>query len=310
MSLVVQVNYTVRPGHFAVEHTQVRYIRFGPLTSPIRFDGCDQLIAAIRSIFPSWNIREIPAHEASSPAIKFKKRDGRYFWQSRHFPPPPEWERRKRYFNIKDTAADFHFVFFDWFMSEQPEAFQIHSAAVEIGGKLVVFPSAKRAGKSSLTAALARRGHRVFCDDVLILDLKHYEALSLGIMPRLRVPLPNNMSSEERDFISRHTGLSSKSSIYLKIVEPMMADYGSRATIDAIVMLDRHEQQTEAGLRPAGQANTLARLITQNSAGEHSPTLIFDTLLDIVRNVELHHLNYTTLAEAGDVLEEHFAKRP
>ncbi|XQU07422.1 hypothetical protein P4544_12225 [Halomonas sp. LY9] len=51
-----------------------------------------------------------------------------------------------------------------------PELVGLHCGSVEMGGKLVIFPDAHRAGKSTLTAAFAAAGQRVFGDDVLALN--------------------------------------------------------------------------------------------------------------------------------------------
>lgn len=49
--------------------------------------------------------------------------------------------------------------------------FTLHASAIAIGGVAVAFIGAKQAGKSTMAAALHRRGHTLIVDDVLALDL-------------------------------------------------------------------------------------------------------------------------------------------
>ena len=60
----------------------------------------------------------------------------------------------------------------------------LHGSAVQIGGHAVIFSGRSGAGKSTLAAALARRGHRLLCDDVCALDF------SGGTVPLLRAAFP------------------------------------------------------------------------------------------------------------------------
>ena len=61
-----------------------------------------------------------------------------------------------------------------------------------IAGRLVVFPNVRRAGKSTLSAAPARAGHRVFSDDVVPFSVPAAapaRGLAMEIAPRLLLPM-------------------------------------------------------------------------------------------------------------------------
>jgi hypothetical protein len=47
----------------------------------------------------------------------------------------------------------------------------IHASAVAVGGRVVAFTAPAGGGKSTLVAALGKRGLPMFCDDTLVLDL-------------------------------------------------------------------------------------------------------------------------------------------
>jgi hypothetical protein len=66
--------------------------------------------------------------------------------------------------------------------------FPLHASAVRIGDSAVAFAGRSGAGKSSLAAALLRRGHTLLADDVCALDLSAPEApLVLPSFPRLKL---------------------------------------------------------------------------------------------------------------------------
>lgn len=288
------------------EDLSTRYLRFNPFSAPVQFDDCADLIAGIRSIFLGWDITESATRGEKSPVIRFRKKSDRFIWHSRHFPPPKGWRKYGRYRRIKETVADFHYVFFDWYTVERPTHFCLHCAAVEMAGKLVIFPNTRRAGKSTLVTEMARRGHRIFCDDVLIIVPETSEGLGLGIMPRLRLPLPDNLSEEQRRFVTDNIGLHGTSTAYLNLDEMTLAAFGATAPIGAVVLLDRQDGLVEAAFHPAGRAETLARLIYQNAPEKLSPTMIFDRLSEIVEAADLRRLYYSDLSDAADLLERAF----
>lgn len=61
----------------------------------------------------------------------------------------------------------------------------LHASAVSVCGQAVVIAGPKGAGKSTLAAALAERGHAVLTDDVVAFDL------SDGTTPRVQIGPPN-----------------------------------------------------------------------------------------------------------------------
>lgn len=84
------------------------------------------------------------------------------------------------------AVEDFHYRFLDWHSLENRNHFCLHGAAVRLGDGLVVFPSKKKAGKSTLVSELARQGETVFCDDVPPVDPESWHGIAFGIQPRVR----------------------------------------------------------------------------------------------------------------------------
>ena len=65
----------------------------------------------------------------------------------------------------------------------------LHGAAVEINGKAVGLIGDSGVGKSSLTAAFLRRGHRVLGDDHLVIDGRGAEVAAVPALPWLKFEL-------------------------------------------------------------------------------------------------------------------------
>ena len=91
-----------------IKDSATRYLHFGPLRAPVRFEGCEDLIAAMRSLFLGWDISVNGMRGDHTPVIRYRWKNDRFIWHSKHYPSPENWEKRRRYLVVKDTAADFH----------------------------------------------------------------------------------------------------------------------------------------------------------------------------------------------------------
>jgi hypothetical protein len=127
------------------------------------------------------------------------------------------------------------------YLLAHPSNLCLHCGAAEFAGRLVVFPSRSRAGKSTLMARLAQGGMRIYTDDVLPLVNGERDGRSLGIAPRLRLPLPERASSALRGFVNEHSVLRDDDYAYLRQPSPACAAFGATAPLGAAVLLDRQE---------------------------------------------------------------------
>ena len=66
-----------------------------------------------------------------------------------------------------DAACSFIVDLIRAYIAAAPSLLCLHGAAAEFAGRLVVFPTPYRSGKSTLTAYLAAAGVRVYADDIL-----------------------------------------------------------------------------------------------------------------------------------------------
>lgn len=185
----------------------------------------------------------------------------------------------------------------------------LHAAAVEIGGRLVVFPATNRAGKSTLVGAFAARGRRVFADDLLPVDLDAAEAAASGCLPRLRLPLPRSAPQELVDCLAAKTVLSDGYYAYLRAGDHVVP-HGARAPIGAVVILDRREEMQAAALEPLTPDETLLRLLLQDTKQDHDAGWALDRYLALIENARMFKLRYADIGAALDCLESAFATWP
>ena len=185
-------------------------------------------------------------------------------------------------------------------LAEQQERLCLHSAAVEIAGRLVVFPSDYRAGKSSFVVALAAQGQRIFSDDVLPLTA-FGDGVAPGLAPRLRRPLPMDMSATLRAFVESHRGPTSPRYRYLDLDSGHLAGFGEAAPIGAFVLLER-EEGAEARLIETSAGEVLRRLVLRNFARGVPAPVILERLRALVESGPRYRLRYARAEEGAALL--------
>jgi hypothetical protein len=279
--------------------------RFADFSRPVAFSDCPEIPEALKKIFVGWNIRPDERTGAPAPIIKLSKPDHRYLWLSDHIQPRARWAN-KRPTTITSTIADFHYKFYDWYTMTFPTHLCLHCAAVQIGGGLVIFPNTQKVGKSTLTTRLAMAGKRVFCDDVLSYCPTQKKGLALGILPRVRLPLPDSLPDAYKAYIKNNTALGSENYAYIQPSEKTFAPYGQTLPIHAVVILDRNEDVTAAQIEPINSATAMSAILHQNFVVENSPTETFDHVLEMLKPCELITMRYSNLDDAANALVDHF----
>ncbi|MDJ0975088.1 MAG: hypothetical protein QNJ98_11555 [Planctomycetota bacterium] len=272
-----------------------RFVQFADLSGPVRFTGCDDLIEAIESILCGWDVREVSRDQASwSPMRVTRTREGYRRVTPRH--PTPSRSRDKLRPDVVSALCGFHFELIDWFSDEHADRTYIHGAGVESEDGLTLFPALAKAGKSTLTVALAAEGRRIHTDDVVPVDLETGEAVALGIAPRLRPPLPENAPAL-RAFVEEHSGPARGNRQYIRLPEGRLAPLGARAPIQRIVLLKR-KKSGPARLKPVSAGDALERIILQNFTRELPAGDILDTLHRVVEGADCYKLRYSAVDDA------------
>lgn len=276
-----------------------RFVQLADLSGPVRFSGCDDLVDAIGSILHGWDLRDVPAGAAGwSPMRVARVREGYRRVTTRH--PTPSRSRDKLRPDLVSALCGFHFELIDWFIDEHADRTYLHGAGVEATDGLTLFPALAKAGKSTLTVALAAAGQRIHTDDVVPIDLETGEAVALGIAPRLRPPLPENAPAL-RTFVQAHSGPARGNRQYVRLPEGRLAPLGARTPIRRIVLLKR-KKAGAARLKPVSASDALERIILQNFTRELPAGDILDTLHRVVEAADCYKLRYGAVDDAVGAL--------
>lgn len=272
----------------------------------IAYQDCPDIADAVAGILTGWQVR----HELVGGPVGIRARvaraKGAYKWRGPRTTMPLEWQKDPPR-TAMEAVCDIHDVFFDWYLDANPDMLCLHGAAVRIGTGLVLFPSIGKAGKSVLTAALAAAGHEVFCDDVLAIEPTRNCGVALGFAPRLRQPLPKQLSRELSDFIEDRSGYSDRNWRYLQLSRGEIAPLGRRARIAGVVLLDRRPSGA-ARLRQVEPGYVLKELIAQNFARSVPPLDILARLHAIADGARLAWLTYSKPEDAAALLGREFGR--
>jgi hypothetical protein len=271
----------------------------------IAFTGCEDVLDALPTIFHGWKIQlcsRIGKPKLHAHVMKTAR--GRYLWRSNSMPRPEPWDSEPPT-SAMDVICDVHDVLFDWFLKDNPRHLCLHAAAVRLGRGLVCFPSVHKAGKSTLCVALAAVGQTVYSDDVLPIEPRKNFGVAMGIMPRLRRPLPARLDPSLRDFIADRKGPADRDWLYVKLRGAEVSPFGQHAPIKALVFLDR-KRQSRAQLKPIDKSEMLRELILQNFADQIPPVSIMDRLLAMTKNAQCSQLQFDRVLDAANLLVDKF----
>jgi hypothetical protein len=214
------------------------------------------------------------------------------------------WDKRPPE-TAMNVISDVHDVLFDWYLTDHPEMLCLHAGAVDFGPGLVCFPSIRKAGKSTLGVALAARGFRFFCDDVLPVEPPSLEGIAMGTAPLLRKPLPTSLGENLIAFVAAHAGPSNENWTYVCLPADRAAPFGSRKAIRVLVLLERREA-ARASLEPIAKPEMMRELVMQNFGARGSPALVVDSFATLIETRDCFRMIYDDVMEAVDLLGEQF----
>lgn len=271
---------------------------------------CEELVAGLKKILRGWDLVELAVSDSIQPAMVITREGDTYDWML----PSGRLTAKDLFGRPESTTSalsDVHYLLNGWFVDRFSEYFTLHCAAVRFADGVVLFPGGHRAGKSLLTAALAAGGHMVFGDDVVAIDPAANEALALGMLPRVRLPLPPQaMGGKLRKFLDTHAALADVEQQYLDLGPDRLADIGTSLPIRAVVQLKRSNKSGPASLADVTGGAALRALISQNYSTAMPASVVFDHLHNIVSAASCHTMSYHSVEDAVSVLETAFAQNP
>jgi hypothetical protein len=191
----------------------------------VAFISSEALYRYIFTVLRDWGIKKIDPPDEQRPVITIRKTDSGFQRQSRWLSKP------KIFRNPIDTVCDFIVDLIHAYIADNEGLLCLHCAAVKFNQGIVVFPNTYRAGKSILSLKLVSCGGQLFTDDVLPITSHGNFGMALGILPRLRLPLPEALGGEFSNFAFEHAGPKSDRYLYVKLSKREQAELGTTAPI-------------------------------------------------------------------------------
>jgi hypothetical protein len=278
----------------------VTLLEFAGVSRPVALVGCGELVSVIRAVLRGWKVRETAAPSTDDAVMTIRKTARGYRRESRWLSRPTTYP------DPVNAVCDFLVDLIKAYVADQPSMLCLHTAAVELGDGLVIFPSVYKAGKSTLSIHFAASGARLYADDVLPIAGGSNEGVAPGLLPRLRVPLPDDAGPRFDDFVARRRGPESGRFLYVDLDEDELAPHGARAPIRGIVLLERADVDTPT-LTKLAASEALKRAIAQNFARDVPALDILDRLHAIADSAQCWELRYRSGEDAVAVLRDAFA---
>jgi hypothetical protein len=126
----------------------------------------------------------------------------------------------------------------------------IHAAAVEVGGRALLFPAPGRNGKTTIASAFLRAGHRVLSEDLTCCDTTQTPSLYPGpAMLRVRRDVYENL-----EIPSTHPVAEDEDRVHLALDDDARGD-GSPVPIAGVVFLRRGDGAPPVVERRAARAS-------------------------------------------------------
>lgn len=271
-------------------------IVFRGLSAPLRMTAAAPLLPVLHQIVTGWpfaaGISDIP------PFYSVTGEPGEpLFWCDCHIDNRP-----RRRFDPVNAVCDVVSALALALPAERPELICLHAAGVAFGGRLVIFPNIRKAGKSTLSAALAQAGHPVFSDDVVPIffdEQQQGHGLAMGIAPRLRLPLPERAGQGFRDWVATVRGPANRQYQYLRLDQP---PHGASLPLGAFVILDRKDEPVSARLDPVAPDQAMDALLFQNFTRDRHSGDVLKVMAAMLTDLPVYRLTFCDLEDAVEIL--------
>ena len=180
----------------------------------------------------------------------------------------------------------------------------LHAGSVMVGGGLAVLIGGSNAGKSSVALQLAAAGYRLFGDDRIAIepgDAGALRGLCLGLMPKVRLPLPPDCGARFAEFVEGYSEVQDETAAYLKPWEGEAATFGETGRLGALVVLNRSEG-APATLDRLGRAALLRAMIENVTAPQLDAEALVAQLDALARSAPGYALGFGSSREAAALL--------
>lgn len=282
-------------------------IFFQGIASPARIVGAGDLVAELPVVAVGWSLSVAVIDPVLTPFFTISAEVGseKLACQSRF--QPGKTRRLDKLNAICDLMAALALAL--------PEAdaqlICLHAAAVKVAGQVLIFPNTRRAGKSTLSVALALAGEQVIGDDVVPLGFDsdgRAHAHGMGISPRLRLPLPSTVTPEFRAGVASAGGMKNAQYHYIRL--PDQPAQGARFPVGAFVILDRQDDPVPARIEKVSPDRAMDVLLYQNFTRDRHSGDVLRGVAGMLRARPVFRLTYSDLEGAVRCLQSTFANAP
>ncbi len=282
-------------------------VQFAGIPGSVLFDGCADLLDRLAVLSQGWAWQQ--TDDARAPLITVTKKPATA--SAAGWGIVSRWTPEAA---VYDDAADILCALLAdlvmAYVAANDRLLCLHAGAVAIGPEtigrpapLFVFPAETQAGKSTLTAALAASGGRLYSDDVLPVDLTTQTAASavaIGLAPRPRLPLPAALPGPLRDAILRRVALANARYGYVALPREQIAPRGERRAIAAFVRLERAPGHASLTATPRSEIMTL--LLRQNFGAAPPAAELVERFAALTGAARCWRLRYNDIGEAVALL--------
>lgn len=278
-------------------------LQFDSITRPVLLEQGLKVLPALARAFAGWPHREVARDGRPDPLINVLVEDEEYVLQA-------PWLDKPMKFRDAVALAEGMVPVIQWaWLRERHSMLWINGAAVEINGELIVLLGGRRSGKSLVASCLALGGNRIFADGLLPVLPESGTGLSLGLAPRIRLPLPPGLSWSVRSTLEMQKGNGNGALFHLNPGRDKLARFGQQAPIRAFVLLDRVDG-APAALRAARQGTVLKRLVLDSGSERLDAVDVMQGLQSLIGNAGCYRLAYSDPEAARATLRGRFAMWP
>lgn len=274
--------------------------RFDRVTAPAAFEDCEALVPVVAGRLNGWRVAPWDTPNPPDPVLAVRRSGKGYDVCNRVS------EETETYKNSTSAVIAFIADLIMAYGAEDQRNVFFHAAGVVVHDRLFVLPAKGHSGKSTLTAEMARRGARIFSDDVVPIDIGTGDASGLGIEPRMRLPLPPTSSPAFHAWHAAHNVLANRRYSYLGLPRSgpgALAPLGEKRPIAGFVQLDRRED-AEPSLMPGSRPEIMSLLIRQHFGARAAMPEVIERFKALVEDVPCFVLSYARSADAAALLDE------
>lgn len=270
---------------------------------PIVVAGAGPLLSDLTALMPGWPIE--PAATTAPPDLTLQRTDEGFQLDGEGLPDGPA--------TAGDPALAAQLVMIALtvcYMRQLPELIQVHGAGVKLGTGVVALLGDTQAGKTSVALHLTQLGCRLYGDDRLLLRPSgqdaSVEAVSLSLAPRVRLPLPADVSEDFTRLIAVRSVLKLKDRAVLCLRDGEVAARGEAAPLVALVRLHRRDATAATNLQAAATAETLRALLSNCLAPGFEPQELVARAAALVSATPCFTIEFASSRDAAGVLARHF----